>query len=89
MRHPEPQLRLLFALQRQHNGLSSHRDDLQLVLFSLQVLLLVDHTAAQQVHVQLRCLLLGALIALNGAKCRSYETFESEANALMTFTMLE
>lgn len=80
MHHPEPQLRLLLALQRQHDGLPSHRDDLQLVLFSLQVLLLVDHAAAQQVHVQLRRLLLGALVALSGAKCMTYENLESQAD---------
>lgn len=65
--YPQPLLCLLFALQSQHDGLPSHRNDLQFVLFSLHLFLLVDHAAAQQTHVQQRCLLLGALIALKEA----------------------
>ncbi len=68
MVYPQPQLCLLLALQAQHDGLPSHRNDLQFVLFSLQLLLLVDHTAAQQTHIQQRRLLLGALIALREAE---------------------
>lgn len=60
----QPLLCLLLALQCQHDGLSSHRYDLQFVLFPLQLLLLVDHAAAQQTHIQQRRLLLGALVAL-------------------------
>lgn len=62
--YPEPLLRLLFALESQHNGLRSHWNDLQFVLFPLQLFLLVDNAAAQQTHVQQWCLLLGALVAL-------------------------
>lgn len=64
----QPLLCLLLALQTQHDGLPSYGNDLQLVLFSLQLFFLVDHAAAQQTHVQQRCLLLGAFIALRGAK---------------------
>lgn len=68
MHYPQPLLGLLLALQSQHDGLPSHWNDLQFVLFPLQLLLFVDHAAAQQTHVQQRRLLLGALIALREAE---------------------
>lgn len=66
--HLQPLLCLLLALQAKHDGLPSYRSDLQLVLFSLQLLLFVDHAAAQQTHIQQGCLILGALIALREAE---------------------
>lgn len=65
--YPQPLLRLLLALQSQHDGLGSHRNDLQFVLFSLQLFLFVDHVTAQQTHIQQRSLVLGALVALREA----------------------
>lgn len=62
--HPEPLLRLVLALQAQHDHVGVHRRDLQLVLLLPNLLLLVDDAAAQQVHVQLRAVVLGGFVTL-------------------------
>lgn len=61
---PEPLLCLVFALQPQHDDISVRGDDLQLVLFLPHLLLLVDDSAAQQIHVELGVVVFGALVAL-------------------------
>lgn len=48
----QPLFSLLFALQAQHNGLTTLGDDLQLVLFPLRLLFFVDDGAAHQTDVQ-------------------------------------
>lgn len=62
--HPEPLLSLVLALQAQHDHISIHWRDLQLVLLLPHLLLLVDDAAAQQVHVQLRAVVLGGFVTL-------------------------
>lgn len=61
---PEPLLCLIFTLQPQHDDIGVHGDDLQLVLFLPHLLFLVNDSAAQQIHVQLRAVVFGALVAL-------------------------
>lgn len=61
---PEPLLCLVLALQPQHDDISVRGDDLQLVLFLLHLLLLVNDSAAQQIHIELRVVVFGALVAL-------------------------
>lgn len=61
---PEPLFCLVFALQPQHNDVSVRWDDLQLVLFLPHLLFLVNNRAAQQIHVELRAVVFGALVAL-------------------------
>lgn len=61
---PEPLLCLVFTLQPQHDDISVHGDDLQLVLFLPHLLFLVNDGAAQQVDIQLRVVVFGALVAL-------------------------
>lgn len=62
--HPEPLLGLVLALQAQHDHVGIHGRDLQLVLLLPHLLLLVHDAAAQQVHVQLRAVILGGLVTL-------------------------
>ena len=64
--HPEPLLRLVPALQTQHDDVGVQRCDLQLMLLLPHLLLLVDDAAAQQAHVQLRAVVLGGFVALEG-----------------------
>lgn len=61
---PEPLLCLVFTLQPQHDDIGVHGDDLQLVLFLPHLLFLVNDSAAQQIHVELRAVVFGALVAL-------------------------
>lgn len=61
---PEPLLCLVFALQPQHDDISVRGDDLQLVFLLPHLLFLVNDCAAQQIHVKLGIVVLGALVAL-------------------------
>lgn len=62
--HPEPLLRLVPALQAQHDHIGVQWRDLQLMLLLPYLLLLVHHAAAQQAHVQLRTVVLGGFVTL-------------------------
>lgn len=62
--HPQPLLSLVLALEAQHDHVGIHRHDLQFVLLLPHLLLLVHDAAAQQVHVQLRAVVLGGLVTL-------------------------
>lgn len=66
--HPEPLLGLVLALQAQHDHVGVHRRDLQLVFLLPHLLLLVHNAAAQQVHVQLRAVVLGGFVALEAKR---------------------